>query len=820
MSTCPCSLGLVRRATAVAAAVALSVVILVALPHRLSAFANVPKKIHALQGIGCAAVSPIPHSLRTVVFSLNENSNGDSDGRIIGEPLSPIEKAQKALERHDVQSAEESLMTAVAEVNGAIMNHPKLLRCFEDLFRTKIRIAQENDNNHQGEVDSGAYAYDIARDRMGLASLLTDQSKYQEAADELELAVHSLSVLVSSSPPQTVVVSALDKASSLLFRTRAMVCDWSGYESSSQNLSKSTHRALSEGALPSVHPFEAMAWPFLSLKDATVIAHEYANRALSEANAAALATTTHTKANANATPKLSWTDLGERLPRKNVPFVRAVTDGRSSSKQQKQAVIRVGYLSPDFTGKHPLAFLMQDVFRFHDTSRFEIILYSLGGEPDGSPEVNKILQSGANSNEKARNWKTLEGSVENMAKTISDDKLDVLVDLCGYTGTSLVAQVMAFLRGMEPTDDDEEEKSQQSPKAIHVAYMGFPGSSGAPYIDYMIADEVVIPSKFRPFYTENILYMPHCYFVNSHWHIRKERNNINQNIERSLTTREHYGLPASPVFVFCCHSRPDKIDPSTFATWIRALKRTRDEGKAKGNPGMEKAVLWLLRSEGTPQMEANLRRVAFEILGSSSDEAEATALVFCDQAPRQEHLERLALADLFLDTPAYNAHTVGCDCLSAGVPMISLLLPWHHYENSSNSNTKTNDGNSDDSEPKVPTEKLASRVGASLLKNAGSSSMLSDALVVASMEEYEDRMVECARSSSCNNNTNSVTKATHSFVSLKQHLLDQFSTAPLWDTERWVRNLETGLATMVDLRTKESCETDIYVMDYSDIQTH
>jgi len=330
MSTCLCCLGLVRRGTALA----LSVVILVALPLRISAFVFVSKKANLfLQWIGCPAVSPTPHSLRTVVFSLHETSNGVGSHE---PPLSPIEKAQLALENNDTQSAEEYLMTAVAEVNGAIMNHPKLTRCFEDLFRTKIKIVQENDNNN-----GGAYAYDIARDRMGLASLLTDQSKYQEAADELELVVHSLSALISSSSesePQTAVVSALDKASSLLFRTRAMVCDWSGYDSSFQNLAKSTHRALSEGALPSVHPFEALAWPCLSLNDATAIAHEYAKRALSEANAAALATT---NANANANPKLPWTDLGERLPRKNVPFVRGITERNPDSSNQG-GVIRVG----------------------------------------------------------------------------------------------------------------------------------------------------------------------------------------------------------------------------------------------------------------------------------------------------------------------------------------------------------------------------------------------------------------------------------------------------------------------------------------------
>ena len=731
---------------------------------------------------------------KSLAFLANNNSalrqrTGSSITRFSLLASSPISQANEALQQLDVQSAEAFLMKAVAEVNGAVMTNPPLLRCFEDLFRTKIKI------NTAQEKGGESVAYAVAQDRMGLASLLTDQSKYQEAANELELAVRSLSVLASSSEGSA-IVSALDNASSLLFRTRAMVCDWEYYNQSCQDLSESTQSALVGGALPSVHPFEALAWPCLSLRDATCIAHEYGKRAMKTSIG-----------QAQAQANLPWTNLEDRLPRKNVPFVRAITtslraensnsnsnSNPSQTTDSNQRVIKVGYLSPDFTGRHPLAFLMQDVFRFHDTSRFEIIMYSLGGDPDGSPEVERIIH-GRSSDVISHSWKTLKGSIETMAQTVSEDNLDVVIDLCGYTGTSLVAEVMACLRSLE------EKAALRKP--VHVAYMGFPGSSGAPYIDYMIADAVVIPSKFRPWYTENILFMPHCYFVNSHWHIKNaKKSEDNKHQKQQPLERNHYELPAAPAFVFCCHSRPDKIDPSTFCTWVRALKRTRTEGRAAENPGMTHAVLWLLRSPGAPQMEGNLQRIAQSIFGDDENDNIQNAIVFCDQAPRDEHLERLALADLYLDTPAYNAHTVGCDCLSAGVPMISLLLPWHQP---SKNNSDMNFGSAANNEAKVPTEKLASRVGASLLKSAGTSSLLTDTLVVASMEEYEDQMVECASSSS--------------FASIKQHLLDDFSTAPLWDTERWVRNLETGLATMVDLQTKESCETDIYVMDYSDIKT-
>ena len=807
-------------------------------------------------------------SLASTLSSISEKADE-------AENTSWIEKANVALGQRDLAAAEESLMMAVAEVNGAVMNNPTLLRAFEDLFRTKIQIAQDNTNNYDYDeyYDNNAANYQISKDRMGLASLLTDQSKYQEAADELDLAVQSLLAIVTPSQDQgelpasettTAAAVTLDQASSLLFRTRAMVCDWQNkYQESGTNLAASTRRALEDpgSTVPAVHPFNALTWPSLSLRDATGVAHTYGMRAM-ESSSSSVATTT---------PMPPWTNIEERLPRRNVPFVRAITTAKAAPRvssednddygfeQQQQQnqpppqtnVVRVGYLSPDFTGKHPLAFLMQDVFRFHDANKFDIRLYSLGGEADHSPEVQKIIH-GTNGNTNSngisgRCWTTLEGSVPDMAHKILDDRLDVLIDLCGYTGTSLVAEVMACLRSMELQNEGENKiantEGTSTINPVHVAYMGFPGSSGAPYIDYMIADDVVIPSQFRPWYTENILFMPHCYFVNSHKHILmnsdgtehdsfQNGNSNNRNVDVGdnqnnaamiSLKREDYGLPHDPAtFVFCCHSRPDKIDPQTFATWIRALKRTRAQGLALGRPDMANAVLWLLRSsDGSQRMEANLREFARTILGDGNgydyDDVEATAIVFCDQAPRHEHLKRLALADLFLDTPSYNAHTVGCDCLSAGVPMLSLLRPLH--ETTANSNNSNSSNQKEDRNPfVVETEKLASRVGASLLRSAEGrkSSILSDQLVVSSMEEYEDRMVECA----LEKNQDAVSSVNPSFSSFREHLLKERETAPLWDTERWVRNLETGLNEMVDRKRNGAAEADIYVMDYSDLQRY
>lgn len=152
--------------------------------------------------------------------------------------------------------------------------------------------------------------------------------------------------------------------------------------------------------------------------------------------------------------------------------------------------------------------------------------------------------------------------------------------------------------------------------------------------------------------------MPNCYFVNSHALCAKET--LIRDEAEYLSLRDEYNLPANS-FVFCAHNRPDKIDCKIFQVWLEALteiRKNHDQG----------AVLWMLRSG--KEMEKNLRTRAREEFGLSHD-----ALVFCDVAPREAHLRRLGCADVFLDTPSYNAHTVGCDTLFAGVPMISLLRP-------------------------------------------------------------------------------------------------------------------------------------------------
>uniref|UniRef100_A0A7S2ARR9 O-GlcNAc transferase C-terminal domain-containing protein n=1 Tax=Octactis speculum TaxID=3111310 RepID=A0A7S2ARR9_9STRA len=284
----------------------------------------------------------------------------------------------------------------------------------------------------------------------------------------------------------------------------------------------------------------------------------------------------------------------------------------------------------------------------------------------------------------------------------------------------------------------------------------------------MICDETVVPPtdfSIRKHYSENLIYMPHCYFVNSHEYLSPSK-------DLDQLSRATYGLPEQG-FIFCCHSRPDKIDPITFRSWLRVLKSVRQVGAQENLSEQANTVLWLLRSGD--EMEHNLRILAWEELG-----LDYNALIFAEKAPRDEHLRRLKLADLFLDTPAYNAHTVGVDCLSAGVPMVSLLRDAPLQFNL---------------EGGIETEKLASRVGASLLKSIGM-----DDLIAPTMKEYEAIMTRCATDSEW-------------FSQTKERLKSSRVYSPLFDTKRWVSNLETALREITSPSNQAKKRYDVFVID-------
>jgi len=210
------------------------------------------------------------------------------------------------------------------------------------------------------------------------------------------------------------------------------------------------------------------------------------------------------------------------------------------------------------------------------------------------------------------------------ASLVKAKGIDILVNLNGYFG------------------DARQDVFAYRPSPIQVNYLGFPGTIGADYIDYLIADRTVIPDASRQHYVEKIAWLPDCYQVN-------DRKKV---IADKVFTREELGLPRTG-FVFCCFNNNYKITPGTYDAWMRMLER------------VDASVLWLL--ESNPEAARNLRREC------AARGVRPERLVFAPHMPLAEHLARHRAADLFIDTLPYNAHTTASDALWAGLPLITCI---------------------------------------------------------------------------------------------------------------------------------------------------
>ena len=354
--------------------------------------------------------------------------------------------------------------------------------------------------------------------------------------------------------------------------------------------------------------------------------------------------------------------------------------------------IRIGYLSNDFRD-HATAHLMMGLFGCHSRDKFEVFCYS-HGRNDGSTYRKRIQ------NECDKFINLIDRSDGDAADRIHEDRIDILVDLKGHTR------------------DHRLTISALRPAPVQVSFLGFPGTTGADFFDYIIADRTVIPERHKPFYSEKIVYMPHCYQVNDH----------TQAIAAHRSSAADHGLPEDG-FVFCAFHQSYKIDPIMFNTWMNILTAV---------PG---SVLWLLKNND--YAEQNLKMAAKE-RGIDPDR-----LVFGLRLPKEQHLGRHRLADLMLDTRIYNGHTTTSDALWAGVPVISLM--GSHF---------------------------ASRVSASILKALGLSE-----LITRKLEEYEKLAVRLALDSA-------------ELKMLQKKLAKNQLTHPLFDTRRYVRNLEKAFIQM------------------------
>jgi predicted O-linked N-acetylglucosamine transferase (SPINDLY family) len=288
-------------------------------------------------------------------------------------------------------------------------------------------------------------------------------------------------------------------------------------------------------------------------------------------------------------------------------------DHQSPPRTHRERV-RIGYFSSDFY-ENAVAYLIAEVLELHDRSRFEVFAYSYGPD-DNSPMRARMSAACEHFIDLARDPDDV------AAARIRADEPDILIDLKGYT------------MGARPSI------LARRPCAIQVNWLGYPGTMGAGFIDYLIADPFIIPPDQESNYAERVLRMPHCYQPND------RKRPIAPTLDRAA-----YGLPESG-FVFCSFNQGYKITPEIFACWMNLLRRTPD------------SVLWLL-AENRWTTE-NLTRAA------QCHEIDSARLIFAPKVPLSEHLARYRVADLALDTFPYGSHTTASDALWAGCPLVAL----------------------------------------------------------------------------------------------------------------------------------------------------
>ena len=370
----------------------------------------------------------------------------------------------------------------------------------------------------------------------------------------------------------------------------------------------------------------------------------------------------------------------------------SVTPALAPPARNPQARIRLGYFSADFRD-HPVSYLTAELFQLHDRDRFEVI--GISYDPLPEDPVRQRLRGSFD-----RFVEVADRSDSEIAAIARDMDIDIAVDLGGHTGHSRLG-ILAH---------------RAAPLQVH--FLGYPGTLGAPFIDYLIADPIVVPDAHRPFYAEKIACLPETCQVNDR----------RSPVAAQAYSRGELGLP-DDGFVFCCFNNSYKIEPAVFDVWMRLLRR------------VEGSVLWLYTDNA--QVPGNLRREA-RARGVAGDR-----IVFAPRMSMPLHLARHRLADLFLDTFHFNAHTTASIALWAGLPVLTC-----------------------------PGESFISRIGASLATAIGLPE-----LIAASPAEYEAIAYDLA---------------THPdrLRAIRQKLAAHRMTHPLFDTPRFTAHLEDAYTRM------------------------
>ncbi|KAL0209416.1 hypothetical protein RCL1_007784 [Eukaryota sp. TZLM3-RCL] len=499
-----------------------------------------------------------------------------------------------------------------------------------------------------------------------------------------------------------------------LIHCQQLMCDWEDDNSSFQKLINVIGQQLSRGDTPSVHPFHSLLYP-LSLSMLKEIAVAYARKISSVNERQGLTPLVH-----------PWTEI-------KFPIV-------------------IGYLSSDF-GDQPLSHLIRSVPILHDRQRFKVVGFAACRE-DGSDYYSHFRSS-------------FDSFVD-----VSAMSADEVVNIIKELGISVLINLNGYTKGAR------EDIFAARPAPIQISCLGFPGTSGASYMDYLVVDKVLVPDEFRYGYTENLIYLPTSCYVNDHCQVFVDKlyepdqlgaDNCQSNssvygpphlprqqVLSQITqfpfqdtssifsySKRQFNLPTDKILL-CNFNQLYKLDPNTFEIWCRILKRCPN------------TVLCLLRF---PRYAEKMLLTRAHKLKVSPDR-----LIFLELIQKPFHIQRSSLCDLFLDTPLINAHHTGMDALWSGLPVLTL-----------------------------PGEKMASRVGASLNVSMGMTELIAN-----SLSDYEEKAVYYV---------SNVEKLSE----LKKKVRHMRLRSRLFDTFLWTKSFEIGIEHVVNLYNNQEPFKDVEV---------
>ena len=387
------------------------------------------------------------------------------------------------------------------------------------------------------------------------------------------------------------------------------------------------------------------------------------------------------------------------------PKIQFIYKLKTNPKYKK---IRIGYFSADFR-EHPVSALTAELYESHNRNKFEIYAFSFG--PDTNDEMNLRIKAGVDHFYDVHTMSHKD--VVNLSRSM---KIDIAINLGGHTKYSRTG-IFAM---------------QAAP--IQVNYLGYPGTMGGDYMDYLIADHELIPKDKQYCYSEKIVYLPNSYMV----------NDTKNKVSKRVFSREECGLPRDG-FIFCCFNNHYKITPNIFIRWMRILAK------------VDGSILWL--NEGNEIANKNLK------IQAEKNNIDESRIIFAQRLNlREEHLNRIQLADLFLDTTPYNAHATTSDALQMGLPVLTFK------------------GNS-----------FVSRVASSLINSVNLPE-----LITTTLEQYESLAIQLA-------------KNPKELNSIKEKLLNNLPHSPLYDTSLYVEHLESAYLKMYERLKKDLNPDHIYV---------